>query len=337
MADLTTKYLGLGLRNPLVASAGPMTQSLAGTVALAESGVGAVVMHSLFEEQLRPEAERRRLLTVAHAPTFRDSLSFLPSLPHDYDDGLRDYLSLIERSRARIEVPLIASINATRLGRWTSLARQLADAGADALELNVYFVPADAAITGAAVEQRHLDIVDAVRAEVDIPVAVKLSPYFSSIANMCTRLDAHDVAGLVLFNRFQQADIDLERFEVRSGVTLSTRHDARLPRIWISVLYGHVRASLAASSGVQDGDDVIKYLLAGADVVMTTSALIRQGVSHAGRMLDYLSAWLDARGLNVADVRGRLASPAGGHASEYARGGYVSALLKAREVYGGLH
>ena len=215
-------------------------------------------------------------------------------------------------------------------------ARSLQDAGAAALELNIYYVSGDLTLGGNDVERRHLDILQAVKSEVSIPVAVKLSPYFSSVGAMCQQLDRAGADGLVLFNRFLQPDIDLERLEVVSGVTLSSPVDARLPRTWIAVLHDHVEASLAASSGVDQPEDVVKYLLAGADVVCTTSALVRYGIEHATRLIYGLEAWLDGRRLTLDQVRGMLAVPSNAPADAYERAGYVSALEKAKTTYGSL-
>ena len=336
MVDLGTDYLGMRLKNPLVASAGPISQSLDGIKSLADAGVGAVVMYSLFEEQLRRKAEEQTLLAAQRKQSFAEASSFLPDLTGDAGDEIGGYLRLVEQAANTIEVPLIASLNGANPGSWVKLAREVADAGADGLELNIYFVPGNVELTGAQVEQRHLEIAAAVKAEVEIPVAVKLSPFLSSIGNMCVQFDELGVDGLVLFNRFLQPDIDIDRMAVRTGVTLSRADDARLPRTWIALLRDKVKASLAATSGVADTEDVIKYLLAGADVVMTTSALVRNGASYATRMLDGLESWLSSKGLALGRVRGLLAAPAESEGSDYERGGYVSALLQAKRTYGSL-
>ncbi|MFC2688365.1 MAG: dihydroorotate dehydrogenase-like protein, partial [Arachnia propionica] len=247
-----------------------------------------------------------------------------------------NYLRLVEKGAQAIDVPLIASLNGASRGGWVHSARSLQDAGAAALELNIYYVPGDLTLGGEEVEQRHLDILRAVKSEVSIPVAVKLSPYFSSVGAMCQRLDRAGADGLVLFNRFLQPDIDLDRLEVVSGVTLSSPVDARLPRTWIVVLRDHVEASLAASSGVDQPGDVVKHLLAGADVVCTTSALVRHGVEHATRLVEGLESWLDGRRLTLDQARGMLAVPGRTPADAYERAGYVAALEKAKTTYGSL-
>ena len=335
--DLTTDYLGLRLRNPLVASAGPLSQTVDGVRGLADAGIGAVVMYSLFEEQVRQQAARDAELADLHEESFAEALSYFPAA-ETAEPGVADrYVALVERAASAVEVPVIASINGANLGGWVRIARQLADAGAAAIELNVYFVPGDLHLTGAEVEQRHLDIVGAVRAAVPVPIAVKLSPYFSSPGNMALRLVEAGADGLVLFNRFLQPEVDIETLTVKPSVALSTRFEGRLPRTWIAALARHTRASLAATSGVEEAADVIRYLLAGADVVMTTSALVRHGAGYAGVLLGGLQEWMRRRGYaSVDEFRGLLAVPADVDGASYLRAGYVAALEKARRVYGSL-
>ncbi len=335
--DLTTDYLGLRLRNPLVASAGPLSQTVDGVRGLADAGVGAVVLYSLFEEQVRQQAARDAELADLHEESFAEALSYFPAA-ETAEPGVADrYVALVERAASAVEVPVIASINGASLGGWVRIARQLADAGAAAIELNVYFVPGDLHLTGAEVEQRHLDIVGAVRAAVPVPIAVKLSPYFSSPGNMALRLVEAGADGLVLFNRFLQPEVDIETLTVKPSVALSTRFEGRLPRTWIAALARHTPASLAATSGVEEAADVIRYLLAGADVVMTTSALVRHGAGYAGVLLEGLREWMWRRGYGtVDDFRGLLAVPADTDGESYLRAGYVAALENARRVYGSL-
>lgn len=336
MADLRSSYLGLELRNPVIASAGPLSQSVEDIKVLADAGLGAVTMFSLFEEQLLRDAERLVELEEQFADITPEAISFFPEVPRAEADAVANYLRLVEKGAQAIDVPLIASLNGASRGGWVHSARSLQDAGAAALELNIYYVPGDLTLGGEEVEQRHLDILRAVKSEVSIPVAVKLSPYFSSVGAMCQRLDRAGADGLVLFNRFLQPDIDLDRLEVVSGVTLSSPVDARLPRTWIAVLRDHVEASLAASSGVDQPGDVVKHLLAGADVVCTTSALVRHGVEHATRLVEGLESWLDGRRLTLDQARGMLAVPGRTPADAYERAGYVAALEKAKTTYGSL-
>jgi dihydroorotate dehydrogenase (fumarate) len=327
--DLSTRYLGLPLRNPLVASASPLSNTLDGVRRLAGAGVGAVVLFSLFEEQLRREAERNALLADAGADSFGESLSYFPA-GADEDTGARRYLSLLERAAAAVDVPVIGSLNGVTRSGWTSYARAMQDAGAAAIELNIYFIAGDPRMTGREVEQRHVDILCQVKDAVTVPVAVKLGPQFSSPGEMALRLDEAGADGLVLFNRFLQPDIDPETLAVAPGVDLSSPAEARLPRTWISLLCRQVGASLAATSGVEGPADVVKYLLAGADVVMTASALIRHGPQHAAVLLDGMSEWMARKGYaSVDELRGLLAVPASINRAAYERAGYVRALRGA--------
>jgi dihydroorotate dehydrogenase (fumarate) len=332
--DLSTRYLGLQLRNPLVASASPLSKTVDGIRRLAGAGVGAVVMYSLFEEQLREEAERNARLAEAGTESFPEALSYFPA-EAETDPGPRAYLSLLERGAAAVDIPVIGSLNGVTPGGWTSYARAMQDAGAAAIELNIYYVPGDPNISGRDVEQRHVDVLSRVKAEVTVPVAVKLSPHFSSTGEMAQRLDRAGADGLVLFNRFLQPDIDPEKLSVVPGVHLSHPAEARLPRTWIAILRQRVRAALAATTGVEDAADVAAYLLAGADVVMTASALLRHGPRHAGVLLDGLSAWMTRKGFAaVDDVRGMLSVPLGADEVAYERAGYVGALRTANSAYG---
>ena len=274
--NLSTDYLGLALRNPLVASASPLSTTVDGVRRLADAGVGAVVLYSLFEEQLLKEAARNARLVDAGTESFAESLSYFPAAAEE-EPGPRRYLSLVERASAAVDVPVIASLNGVTPGSWADYARGMQSAGAAAIELNIYYLPGDPYISARDVEQRHVDVLTLVKDAVTIPVAVKLSPHFSSTGEMALRLDEAGADGLVLFNRFLQPDIDPDTLTVRPVIGLSTPAEARLPRTWIALLRGRVTASLAATTGVEGPDDVASYLLAGADVVMTASALLRHG------------------------------------------------------------
>src|ERR1700730_10231184 len=328
--DLSTSYLGLALRTPLVASPSPISNSVDGVRRLADAGVGAVVLYSLFEEQLRQEAEQNARLADAGTDSFAASLSYFPA-EADSDAGPRRYLSLLERAVAAVDVPVIGSLNGVTPGGWTSYARAIQDAGAAAIELNIYYIPGDPRIAGRDVEQRHIDILRRVKDAVTVPVAVKLSPHFSSTGEIALRLDEAGADGLVLFNRFLQPDIDPETLAVVPAVDLSSPVEARLPRTWISILCQQIRASLAATTGVEGPADVAKYLLAGADVVMTASSLIRHGPGHATVLLDGLADWMARKGYaSVDDVRGLLAVAAGTDAAAFKGAGYL-------RVVGGAH
>ena len=334
--ELDTTYLGLRLRNPLVASASPLSQTVAGVRQLADAGVGAVVLPSLFEEQLRREAEEFTRLTEAGTERFAEALSYLPTVLPDTPDGdvgSHRYLSLVQRAAGAVDVPVIASLNGVTAAGWTDYATALQDAGAAAIELNIYYLPGDASTTGRDVDQRHIDVLTRVKAAVTVPVAVKLSPYFSSTGEIATRLDDAGADGLVLFNRFMQPDIDPETLTVSTGIQLSSPDEARLPRAWIALLHGRVRASLAASTGVERATDVAAYLLAGADVVMTTSALLRHGPDHARILLDGLARWIERKGFSSVDaVRGLLHVERDDRAG-HGRAGYLDAIREATGWY----
>ena len=329
--DLDTSYLGLKLRNPLVASAGPVTQTADAIRRLAGAGVGAVVLPSLFEEQIRAEAERDERLADVNADSFAEATTFL--VDPDASAWPRQYLSLIERA-AGSGVPVIASLNGSTVGGWTGYARAMQDAGAAAIELNIYYLPEEMLTPARDAEQRFVDILAGVKAAVSVPVAVKLTPYFSSFGEMAVRLDRAGADGLVLFNRFMQTDINPDALTVSTGFKLSSPAEATVARSWIARLHGQVRASLAASTGVETSDDVAAYLLAGADVVMTTSALLRHGPAHAAVLLDGLTAWMRRKGFGgVADFRGMLATTAGAAGPGYGRSGYLSAVAQATRAY----
>jgi dihydroorotate dehydrogenase (fumarate) len=311
--DLTTTYLGLTLRSPLVASASPVTSRLDRLPRVAEAGVGAVVLPSLFEEQVRQQDEGDR-------------------------DALTPYLRLVEEAAQTLDIPVIASLNGSTPGGWTGIARSMETAGAAAIEVNVYAVPGRTSLSGAEVEARDLDIVGDVVAAVSVPVAVKLSPYFSSTAAMAAAIVEAGAVGLVIFNRFVQPDVDVEALTVRPYPTLSTRDEGRLARTWIALLHGRLgAASLAGTTGVETAEDVAAYLLAGADVVMTASALLRHGPGYAADLLEGLQAWAERKGFASLDaVRGSLAVGAEADGDRVERAGYVAALTQARSLYGDL-
>jgi dihydroorotate dehydrogenase (fumarate) len=329
--NLASSYLGLDLPNPLVASAGPMTQSADRIMRLAEAGVGAVVLPSLFEEQIRAEAERDERLAEVNMDSFGEAMSFL--VDPDASAWPRQYLDLIGRA-AGSGVPVIASLNGSTPGGWTDYARAMQDAGAVAVELNIYYLPGDPLIPSHDAEQRYVDILTAVKSVISVPVAVKLTPYFSSFGEMALRLEQAGADGLVLFNRFMQTDINPGTFTISTGFKLSSPGEATLPRSWIARLRGQLRASLAASTGVETAEDVAAYLLAGADVVMTTSALLRHGPGHVTALLDGLTAWMDRKGIgSVGEIRGLLAPAADTPQPGFGRYGYLRAVEQATRAY----
>lgn len=346
--DLSTDYLGLSLRNPLVASASPMSQRVSDVRLLAEAGIGAVVLYSLFEEQIRIQQVEDHYVTDPHEDSYGEATSYLPTgataahtrgthgLSTAYG-GAVTYLEHLERCVEAVDVPIIASLNGSTPGGWTAMARSLESAGAAAIELNIYAVPGDLSMTGAEVEQRHVEIVSLVTSAVSVPVSVKLSPYFSATGAMALALQEAGAAGLVLFNRFLQPDVDTERLTVAPAASLSVRSEARLPRTWIAMLAGRLDLSLAATTGVELPEDVVAYLLSGADVVMTASALLRHGPGYAATLIEGLAQWLSRKGFeSVSQARGLLAVPADVDAGGYERAGYVAALQQARSIYGDL-
>ncbi len=330
MPDLTTTYLGLTLRSPIVASAGPTTRSADSLAELEDHGIGAVVLPSLFEEQIVAESRHIDRTLEAGVGTFGEAADYFPPLA-DYDVGPDRYLKRVEQAKARVEVPVIASLNATSLGSWTRYAGLLEQAGADALELNIYEVHGDPTRTAAEVEDGDVALAEGVRAVVDIPVAVKLSPYYSAFASFACRLDGIGVDGLVLFNRFYQPDLDLESLEVVPSVELSSSWELRLPLRWIGMVRQHVDCSLAATSGIHDGFDVAKSLLVGADVAMTTSALLRHGAGHVATMENQLVGWMDEHEYESVDqLRGSVRREAAADPEAFERANYFKTLASWR-------
>jgi dihydroorotate dehydrogenase (fumarate) len=290
--DLTTKYLGMQLRTPLVASASPLSHAISGIRSLEDAGASAVVLYSLFEEQLHKEALELELHLNAGTESFAESLTYFPH-SSEFNTGPEEYLNHIRKAKDAVDIPIIASLNGATLGGWTKYAKQVEQAGADAIECNLYFIPTNTEVLGSEIEKVYTDILREVKMSVHIPVAAKLSPFFSNLANMAKRLDQMGTDGLVLFNRFYQPDIDLEELEIKPSVLLSSPHELRLPLTWIGILYGRVRASLAATTGVHSPEDVIKLLMVGADVTMLCSALLRHGVGHLSHIEKGVGKWME--------------------------------------------
>jgi dihydroorotate dehydrogenase (fumarate) len=329
--DLTTRYMGLQLKNPLVASASPLTGALDSLRQLEDAGAAAMVLPSLFQEDIEAETARYDHLTAAHNDSWPEGLSNFPTLT-DAQHGPHHYLELVRRASEAVKVPIIASLNGNSNEGWISYAKQIEQAGADGLELNIYFITADLGAMGQDVERRYLEILQSVRAAVSIPVAIKLSPYFSSVGNMAWKLEEAGADALVLFNRFYQPDIDLSRLRVLNDLKLSEPNELRLPLLWLAVLAGRTNASLAASSGVTGADEVVKYLLVGADVVMTTSALLRHGPGHIATMLAGLYTWLDAREFTSLElVRGIMSQHNLRDPQVFERANYIKILQGYRQ------
>jgi len=322
MTDLHTTYLGLPLRSPIVASAGPLTAEAERLPALEDAGIGAVVLPSLFEEQIEQEtAEIDRLFSV-HSDSFVEAESFFPEI--ETESGVDRYLGLVEAAKSVVDVPVIASLNGTNIGGWLRYARLVEDAGADALELNLYTVAADPTVDGLALEAEHLELVAIVAGEVGIPVAVKISPYYSSLAAFVVGIQEAGAAGVVMFNRFYSPDLDLETLEVMARIALSTPEEVRLPLRWSGILREHVSMSIGASSGVHSGFDVAKLLLAGADVTMMTSALLQHGPSHVATVEAQLREWMEEHDYDsVSEMRGAVSSDSAVDPSAYERANYI--------------
>jgi dihydroorotate dehydrogenase (fumarate) len=324
--DLTTQYLGMTLRTPLVPSASPLSEELDTIKRLEDAGAAAVVLYSLFEEQITQER-----FTLHHHLTFgtdsyAEALTYFPE-PAEFHLGPDGYLRHIQQAKEAVDVPIIASLNGTSVGGWTDYAVQMQQAGADALELNIYYIPTDTHLTGEQVESTYIDILTAVKAVVSIPVALKLSPYFSSMAHMARCLDEAGADALVLFNRFYQPDIDLELLEVRPNILLSTPQDLRLPLHWIGILFGRIDTDLAATSGIHTAEDVLKMLMVGANVTMMCSALLQHGVDHIRTVEQGLREWMEVHEYaSVQQMRGSMSQLHCADPAAFERAYYMRAL-----------
>jgi dihydroorotate dehydrogenase (fumarate) len=323
--DLTTRYLGLTLKSPIVASAGPLTGKVANIRQLEDLGAGAVVLPSLFEEQIQQEQQLVERLATAGADSYGEALTYFPA-PESYDIGPAAYLETIHQASQAVDIPVVASLNGITSEGWVQYGRQMEQAGADAIELNIYFIPTASNLTGREVEDRYISVLQAVKRTVKIPVAVKLSPYFSAIGHVAAQLAEAGADGLVLFNRFYQPDIDLIELKMMPNLDLSTRAEIRLPLLWIGVLSGRLKASLAASTGVETSDEVIKYLLAGADAVMTTSALLKHGIGYMKLLVGDLTSWLAARDVTLDSIRGRMSQLQTSDKHAFVRANYIKIL-----------
>jgi dihydroorotate dehydrogenase (fumarate) len=332
MIDLSTTYLGLQLRTPLVASASPLSHEIDSICRLEDAGASAVVLYSLFEEQLRQEQFELEHHLRAGTDSFAEAASFFPQ-PDEFRLGPEGYLKHIGRAKKAVSIPIIASLNGSSVGGWTSYAKQIEEAGADALECNIYFLATDPEVSSAEVEQRYLDIIAAVKDAVAIPVALKISPFFSNMANMAKRLDEAAADALVLFNRFYQPDINIEELEIEPNVLLSTPQALRLPLTWIGILYGRIRANLAATSGVHSHEDVIKLLMVGADVTMLCSTLLRNGIHHMPQMERELVDWMrEHEYASVQQMKGSMSQIRCADPAAFERALYMKAVKSVQHV-----
>jgi dihydroorotate dehydrogenase (fumarate) len=330
--DMRTVYLGLDLAHPVIASAGPTSATLDGIRRLEDGGAAAVVTASLFEEQLLSENAVLDDLLETSAESFGEATSYFPDLA-ERRVGPDAYLKLIREASEACSIPIIGSLNGVTTSGWTEHARQIEQAGARALELNIFHIPADINTSAREVEQRYLDTVRQVTSAVSIPVAVKLNPFFSATGEMARQFVEAGAAGLVLFNRFYQPDFDLDALEVSPSLDLSTAAEIRLPLLWIAILHGRLNCSLAATRGIEGPEQVVKYLLAGADAVMSTSAVLRHGPGHLGVLRDGLRAWMEKRGYtSVSQMKGSMSQRNVADPEAFERANYVRILQGYREL-----
>jgi dihydroorotate dehydrogenase (fumarate) len=325
--DLSTTYLGLKLRSPLVPSAAaPLTDDIGNIKRMEDHGAAAVVLYSLFEEQLRLERSELNYHLTHGTESFPEALTYFPE-PAEFHVGPEQYLKHIAKAKAAVNLPIIASLNGSTPGGWTDYAKKIQQAGADALELNIYSIPTDVDLTAAEVESEYVEIVKAVKSAITIPVAVKLSPFFTNFAHVAKRLVDAGANGLVLFNRFYQPDIDLETLEVTPNILFSTPMAMRLPLRWVAILHGRVPASLAATSGIHRAADVLKMLMVGADVTCLCSAIIRHGTSHIAAIESEMKTWMEQHEYeSVQQLKGSLSQRKCDDPSAYERAQYMRAI-----------
>jgi dihydroorotate dehydrogenase (fumarate) len=290
--DLSTNYLGLNLKSPIVPSAGPLSTNVDNIKAMEDAGAGAVVLYSLFEEEIEHDALELNHYTLANTDSFPEAQSFFP-VPYDIKIGGEEYLNHVRKVKESVNIPVIGSLNGKKLGGWVDYAKKIEQAGADALELNIYILSADHHKSCSTIENTYLDIVRTVLDNVKIPVAVKLHPFFTSISEIAVKLDQIGVKGLVLFNRFYQPDIDLDKLEVIPNVLLSTPMDLRLPLRWTAILYGQVKADLAATSGIYSAQDALKMIMAGSKITQMLSSLLKNGIPHIKEVLNQMVQWME--------------------------------------------
>lgn len=329
--NLQVEYMGLKLRSPLVVSASPLSEKVENIVRMEKAGAGAVVMFSLFEEQIRSEEAMYEEILEQSTFSSPEALSYFPSV-NEYAVGIDDYLRIIEEASKRVEMPIIGSLNGISKSGWIDYARHIESAGAKGLEVNIFYVPTDLDLDGKSVEENYLDILHLVKKSVTIPVAVKLNPYFSAMANMAKKLDQAGADALVLFNRFYEPDFDIENMTISHSLQLSGPGEIRLPLQWLAILYGRINASLAATTGVSSSREIIKYILAGADCTMTASAILKHGIPFITHMLEEVEAWMRARKFeNIAQWQGKMSQRNVEDPSLFERANYIK-LLKGYKV-----
>jgi dihydroorotate dehydrogenase (fumarate) len=332
MIDLRTSYLGLPLQTPLVASASPLSQEIEGIRQLEDAGASAVVLYSLFEEQLRQESLELEHHLTEGTDSFAEASSFFPQ-PDEFHLGPEGYLNHIRKAKDATGVPIIASLNGSTLGGWSKYAKQIEQAGADAIECNLYSIPTNPSLSSADIEKNYVDILREVKISVRIPVAVKVSPFFTNFANMARQFDEAGADALVLFNRFYQPDINLDELEIQPNVLLSTPQALRLPLTWVGILYGRIRANLAATSGIHGSDDVVKLLMVGADVTMLCSTLLRNGIGHLRHVECGLREWMEKHEYDsVHQMKGSMSQIRCPNPSAFERAQYMKAVKSLQHV-----
>ena len=326
MSDLSTSYLGLSLKNPLVVSPSPLCEDLGAIRKMEDAGASAVVLHSLFEEQLSINSQDLDRFLTSGTESFAEALSYFPDMGQ-FKLGPEAYLEHIQKAKKAVKIPIIGSLNGVSTGGWVSFAKKIEQAGADALELNVYYIATDPDMSGAQVEQMYADLVRDVRASLKIPIAVKLGPYFSSMASVARRLDQAGANGLVLFNRFYQPDFDLEKLEVTPNLNLSRSEELRLRLCWVAILSGRIKADMAITGGVHTAEDVIKSMMAGAKVAMMTSALLKNGIEHLKTVREGIAAWMEKHEYaSIRQMQGSMSQKSVAEPAAFVRANYMKVL-----------
>jgi dihydroorotate dehydrogenase (fumarate) len=326
MIDLSTTYLGLQLKNPLVASASPLSKKVDSVKQMEDAGISAVVMYSLFEEQIVHESQALDYFLNRGTESFAEALTYFPDLDH-YNVGPEEYLELNHKLKESVEIPIIGSLNGISTGGWVDQARRMEEAGADALELNIYHVSTDPLIDSQSLEQADIDLIGDIRKQIHIPLAVKLSPFYTALPNFAQRMVKAGANGLVLFNRFIQPDLDIETLEVNPRLDLSTSDELRLPLRWVAILYGRIKADLALTSGVHTAQDVLKSVMAGASVTMIASEFVDKGVGRAAGMITDLEKWMESfEYTSIRQMRGSMSQQSVAEPAAFERGNYMKAL-----------
>nr|AIW63121.1 dehydrogenase [uncultured bacterium] len=326
MLDLSTSYMGLTLKNPVVASPSPLCEHVGNILRMEDAGIGAVVLHSLFEEQITLESEELHEFLSYGTESFAESVSYFPDMTR-YNLGPEGYLEHIRKAKQAVNIPIIASLNGVSNGGWIRYAKEMEQAGADALELNIFYLANDPEVSGEQIEEMYTSLVSHVKASIGIPVAVKLGPYFSATAHMATKLDKAGADALVVFNRFYQPDFDLEALEVTPNLHLSAPHELLLRLHWVATLHGNIKADMAITGGVHTAQDVLKSMMAGARVAMMTSALLKHGIDHVETVLADLKAWMEEHEYeSIRQMQGSMSRRSVADPSAFSRANYMKVL-----------